>query len=102
MYMPMLWRRIAWFISFAVAISLALWMRTVGYGWAATIGSAFIVWVCLPFVISQLCAAFVLVRIHRRAPSAIKLAEEIAKAIKDLPPEERLAEGKRIIDQWLK
>jgi hypothetical protein len=100
--MPMRWRRMAWFTSFAVAIMLAVWMRSLGYGWAATIGSAFIVWVCLPFIISQLCAAFVLVRIQRRALGADKLADKIAKAIKDLPPEEQLAEGKRIIDQWMK
>ena len=63
--MPMHWRRIAWFASFAVAIMLALWMRSEGYGWPSTLGLAAVVWVVLPFVISQLCAAFVLRRMHR-------------------------------------
>jgi hypothetical protein len=64
--MPMLWRRLAWFASFALAVALALWMRASGYGWAATLGLAFVVWVVPPFVISQICAAFVLGRIHTR------------------------------------
>jgi hypothetical protein len=64
--MPILWRRIAWFTSFAVAIALALWMRGAGYSWLATLGASFAVWVILPFIISQVCAAFVLGRMHRQ------------------------------------
>lgn len=65
--MPLLWRRIAWFASFTIAVALVLWMRSTGYGWPATLGLAVIVWIVLPLVISQLCAAFVLRRM-RRAP----------------------------------
>jgi uncharacterized membrane protein len=64
--MPMHLRRIAWFVGFATALALALWMRGAGYGWSVTIGAAVLVWIVLPLVISQLCAAFVLARIHRR------------------------------------
>lgn len=62
----MLWRRIAWFSSFAIAVLLALWMRSLDYGWPATIGAAVVTWVVLPFVISQLFAAFMLARTHWR------------------------------------
>jgi hypothetical protein len=45
--MPMLWRRLAWFASFAIAVALMLWMRASGYGWTATLGLAVVVWVVL-------------------------------------------------------
>ncbi len=86
--MPLLWRRIAWFASFAIAVVLALWMRSLGYGWSATLGLSVIIWVVLPFVISQLCAAFVLRPIHGRMRRADGLADRIADAVKGLPPEE--------------
>ena len=100
--MPILWRRIAWFTSFAVAIALALWMRGAGYSWLATLGASFAVWAILPFIISQVCAAFVLGRMHRQLSGSGALAEKIAEATKGLPPEEQLAIGKRMIDQALK
>ena len=59
--------------SFAIAVALALWMRSSGYGWAATLGVAAIVWVVLPFVISQPCAAVVL-GAHPRANAASRWA----------------------------
>jgi hypothetical protein len=78
-------------------------MRSLGYGWFATLGMAVIIWVVLPFVISQLCAAFVLGRIHRRMrripPN--ELAGKIADAVKGLPPEEQEATAKRMIDEAL-
>jgi hypothetical protein len=97
----MLWRRIAWFASFAVAVALALWMRSADYGWLVTIVAAVATWVILPFVISQLCAAFVLARMHlrlRRYPPD-ELVSKIADATKGLPPEEQAAVAKRIIDE---
>jgi membrane protein implicated in regulation of membrane protease activity len=101
--MPMFWRRIAWFVSFAVAVCLALWMLTAGYGWPATLGAA-VTWLVLSFVISQLCAAYVLRRMHgrmyRNPPD--DLADKIAVATKGLPPEEREAVAKRIIDEAFK
>jgi hypothetical protein len=100
--MPMLWRRLAWFASFAIAVALALWMRSSGYGWAATLSLAAIVWVVLPFVISQLCAAFVLGRIHGRMRRADGLVERIAEAVKGLPPDQQVEVGKRMIDESLK
>lgn len=98
----MLWRRTAWFVSFATAVVLALWMRSLGYGWPATLGVAVVVWVVLPFFISQACAAFVLRRIHLRLRRADGLTEKIADAIKGLPPEEQEAVAKRMIDKSLK
>jgi hypothetical protein len=100
--MPLLWRRTAWFASFAIAVVVALWMRSLGYGWSATLGLAVIIWVVLPFVISQLCAAFVLRHIHGRMCQADGLADRIADAVKGLPPEEQEEVAKRMIDESLK
>jgi hypothetical protein len=100
--MPMLWRRIAWFVSFSIAVVLALWMRGLSYGWPATLGVAVITWVVLPFVISQAYAAFMLRRIHRRMTETDGLADKIADAVKGLPPQEREVVAKRMIDEALK
>jgi hypothetical protein len=97
--MPMLWRRLAWFASFAIAVALSLWLRSSGYGWVASLILAAIVWVVLPFVISQLCAAFVLGRIHGRALRADGLTGRIADAVKGLPPDQQVEVGKRMIDE---
>jgi hypothetical protein len=97
--MPMRWRRIAWFASFTIAVVVALWMRGLGYGWSVTLGVAIVIWVVLRFVVSQLCAAFKLGRIHRRTRAADDLADKIADAMKGLPPEEREAAAKRMIDE---
>jgi hypothetical protein len=96
----MLWRRIAWFTSFAIAVALVLWMQSVGFGWAARIGAAVVGW-----VISQLCAAFILMRMHRRihrVGALDALAGKVADAIKGLPPDEAEAVAKRMIDQSVK
>jgi len=79
-------------------------MRTLGYGWSATIGAAVVVWVVLPFVISQLCAAFILARVHRRIHriNIDGLMEDIADDVKGLPPEEQVAVAKRRIDERFK
>jgi hypothetical protein len=65
---------------------------------------AVVIWLALPFVISQLCAAFALRRIHSRMghTDVDELADKIADAVKGLPPEEQEAVGKRIIDEPLK
>jgi hypothetical protein len=99
--MPMLWRRIAWFASFAIAVMLALWMRSLGYGWPATLGVAVIVWVVLPFVISQCCAALVLLRMQSRLRrvNVDEVTNRIAEAGKGLSPEEQITVAKRIIDE---
>jgi hypothetical protein len=60
--MPMAWRRIAWFVSFALALILAAWMRSQDFGWLASLGAAGVTWV----ILSQLSSAFVLWRRHRR------------------------------------
>jgi hypothetical protein len=100
--MPFLWRRIAWFTSFAIATVLAVWMRSLDYGWPAILGLAVVIWVVLPFVISQLCAAFVLGRIQRRSRTAEGLMDQIAEAVKGLPPEQQEAVAKRMIDESFK
>jgi hypothetical protein len=99
--MPILWRRIAWFISFAAAVALALWMRHLEYGWPATLVVAVVAWVVLPFVISQLCAAFVLAGMHGRLRNSPpdELVSKIASATKGLSPEEQTAVAKHIIDE---
>jgi len=97
--MPMLWRRIAWFTSFAFAVLLAVSMRNLNYGWLATLGVAIAVWIILPFVISQVCAAFVLGGMHRRMRRSDGLAEKIAAAVEGLPPEQQEAIAKRMIDE---
>jgi hypothetical protein len=100
--MPMRWRRIAWFTSFAVAMLLAVWMRGAGYGWLATLGAAFAIWVILPFVISQVCAVLTLGRMHRQLSGTDELVKKIAEATKGLSPEEQVEVGKRIIDETFK
>jgi hypothetical protein len=77
-------------------------MRSLGYGWSATLVVAVVIWVVLPFVISQLCAAFVLGRIHWRTRRADELTDKIADAVKGLPPEKQEAVAKRMIDEALK
>jgi hypothetical protein len=64
--MSILWRRIVWFASFAIAVTLAAWMRTRDFGWLTALGAAAVTWV----IISQLYAAFVLLRKHLRVHSA--------------------------------
>jgi hypothetical protein len=100
--MPMLWRRIAWFVSFAIALAAGAWMRSLDFGWPATLSVAVAIWVVLPFVISQLCAAFVLGRMNRRIARGDGLVDKIADAVKGLPPEEQEAIAKRMIDESIK
>jgi hypothetical protein len=97
--MPLLWRRVAWFASFAIAVVLALWMRSTGYGWAATLGLAVIVWIVLPFGISQVCAVFVLRNIHQRMREADGLGDRIAEAAKGLSRDDQEKVAKRMIDE---
>lgn len=99
--MPMIWRRVAGFTSFAIAVSLAFWMRGSGYSWFATLAAGMIVWVVLPVVISQLSAALVLVLMRSRLNrvNVDELTDKIAEAVKGLSPEEQAAVAKRIIDE---
>jgi hypothetical protein len=99
--MPVHWRRIAWFVSFAIAVVLALWVRNSGYGWPTTLSAAIVIWVVLPVIISQFCAAVVLGRLHSRVGKADDLMDGIAEAIKGLPPEEAEVKAKRLIDEAL-
>ena len=93
--MPMLW--IIWFVSFAIAVALATWMRTLGFGWAVSL--------VLPFIISQVSAAFILGGIHRRLQQIPPdgLADAVSAAIEALPPDatedEKVEVGKRVIDE---
>jgi len=102
--MPIGWRRIAWFVSFVIALALAGEMRGLGFGWPATLGLAVVVWIVLPVIISQLCAAFVLLHMQRRISRADfdGLADKIVDATKGLPPDEQEAMAKRMIDDTLK
>ena len=84
--MPLFWRRIAWFASLSIALVLALWMRSTGYDWPATLASALIVWIVLSFVISQLFVARVLGRIRRYISGT---DGRIADAVKGLPQRKR-------------
>lgn len=97
--MLFIWRRAAWFGSFTIAIVLAIWMRTMGYGWPATLSVALIVCLILSFVISQLFAALVLARLRRYVRETEGLTERIAEAVKGLPPEEQEKIANRMIDE---
>jgi hypothetical protein len=103
--MPMLWRRIAWLTSFAIAVALVLWMRSLDFSWLVTLSVAVVTYIVLPFIISQICAAFVLGRIHSRLRQVPpdRLADKVADALKALPPnateDEKSEVAKRIIDQ---
>jgi hypothetical protein len=76
--------------------------QRVGYGWPATLVVAVVIWIALPFLISQLCAAFVLGRIQSRTRRANGLTDKIADAVKGLPQKEQEAVAKRMIDEALK
>jgi hypothetical protein len=75
--MPILWRRIAWFGSFAVAVALAWWMRSQDFDWPATISAAVATYIALPFIISQLSAALVLRHAKRTASEHVKYVEKL-------------------------
>jgi hypothetical protein len=57
-HMPIPWKRVAWFASFAVAVLSVLWTRSADYGWPATLAVAISDLACL--AIYSLCAAFAL------------------------------------------
>lgn len=63
--MPIVWRRISVFVSFAIALTLAVWLPSYGFGWASSMAIALATFIVVPFVISQLCAAFILVRAQK-------------------------------------
>ena len=90
----------------AVAVSFALQN---GFGVSrdvsllSGVAAYFVIRFILPFVISQLRAAFILTRAHQRFLGRTDgLADRIADAVKGLPPEEAEAVGKRMIDEALK
>jgi hypothetical protein len=56
--MPMPWQAITWFGSFAVALSLATWMRIQGFDWPATSLAILVTVLILPFAIGQCWTAF--------------------------------------------
>jgi hypothetical protein len=65
--------RIAWFIiSYAVAVVLAVSMRSAGYDEFANLTAALLVWIILPFVISKACARTI-VKKSRRFRRAIAM-----------------------------
>ena len=54
---------IAWFIiSYAVAVVLAVSMRSAGYDEFASLPAALVVWIILPFVILKACALFITIQ----------------------------------------
>jgi hypothetical protein len=101
-------RRVVNFASFLIAAALALWMRTLDYGWIASLNLAVVVWVVIVFVISTLPAAFVLGGAHRRLRRLDKiggsagLTDKIADAVRGLPADEQERIAKRMIDDCLK
>jgi hypothetical protein len=65
--------RIAWFIiSYAVAVVLAVSMRSAGYDQFASLTAALVVWIILPFVISK-AGARTIVKKSRRFRRAIAM-----------------------------
>jgi hypothetical protein len=99
--MPMLWRREAWFASFAAGALAAIWMQILDYGWAATLGIGAATCFLLLFSIYQLCALVVSAGAHSRVNRAQGLAERIAEAVKGLPPDEQEAIAVRMTEEAL-
>jgi len=97
-HIPILWRRIAWFVNFVIAVAVAGETRSLGFSWPITFGVVLVVWIVLPFFISQLCAAFIVIRAGSRTRRADGLPDKFTDAIKGLPPEEQDAMAKRMID----
>jgi hypothetical protein len=66
--------RIAWFIiSYAVAVVLAVSMRSAGYDQFTILTAALVVWIILPFVILKAGAARTIVKKSRRFQRAIAM-----------------------------
>jgi hypothetical protein len=72
----MSWRDIAWFTSFGIAVASAVWMRSLGFGWPATLGAAVVIWVGLPFVTKQLYAILVLGGVSRKQIATLERVAE--------------------------
>jgi hypothetical protein len=72
-------------------------LRLVGHAWHGSNHLG-----VLPFVISQLCAAVVLRRVHGRMRQTDGLTDRIADAVKGLPPDKQEEIAKRMIDDALK
>lgn len=103
--MPILWRRIAWFVSFAATLTVAWLMRSQGFDWPASLSAATATFIILPFVISQVCAAFVIRHMNQKLPAieeaASKQAEQLAKLQPDVPRILRVRYTKVIKLAWL-
>jgi hypothetical protein len=54
-----------WFVSFAAATCLAIWMRHLGYSWPSILGAAVVAYAVLSLLIWQLSDAVVLRRLRR-------------------------------------
>jgi hypothetical protein len=101
--MSALWRGAVRLVSFALALLLVLWLRSVGYGWFSALSLATLLWVILTYTVLQIRAAMVMVairqRIRRIDPS---LADKIVNATEGLAPTQQEAIAKRIIDDVFK
>lgn len=63
--MSMYRSRIAWFVSFVLTLTLAVWMLSLELGWVATLSAAAATLVVGPFFIWEGYAAVVLWRFYR-------------------------------------
>lgn len=81
---------------------MLVWLQNLNYSRLSALGLSVTVWLILPFVISQVCAAFGLRGMRQHVRSAKGPAEKIAEAVKGLPPKQHEAVDKRIIDESLK
>jgi hypothetical protein len=70
--MPILWRRLAWCAGFAIALMLAVWMRSRGFDWSATMSAAL-----ATYVISQLCATLIVRHAQDAARKQAKCVENL-------------------------
>jgi hypothetical protein len=92
---------IAWCASFALAMVSALWMRSLGYGWSATLAAAVVISSVPPYFISRFYAVFMLRPLQRRTRIIDGLTYKIAVATMGMPPEERETIAKRMTDDAL-
>jgi hypothetical protein len=79
---PIVWRRVAWFVSFAIALALAAYVRILGFGPLKVAVVLLGTWILLPFIISQAWAALVLRRASKNVSKATDYVEQLEK---DMP-----------------
>ncbi len=77
--MPIAWRRITWFVGFAFALALAIYLRSLGFDWLKVIIVLLGTWLLFSFTISHVCAALVLRNASKKPPKVADYIERLEK-----------------------